>query len=174
MNALTTYGLCLALTLHLLIMVYCSCTITVWVRFKITHLSRCAFDARSIGGSKQADAWKGKAQVAGMLPVLLRKRVRNWLRLHNGFMYLSVLGTVRWAGGRVPGQDSPGYLPDGRHAVQRRRVDTRRRAVLYPPCQRITIPTSVVTVETQFIASSCYEHPISNIAFTVPARTPPA
>ena len=29
--------------------------------------------------------------LAGMLPVLLKKRVRNWLRLHNGFMYLSVL-----------------------------------------------------------------------------------
>ena len=26
-----------------------------------------------------------------MLPVVLKKRVRHWLRLHYGFMYLSVL-----------------------------------------------------------------------------------
>lgn len=29
--------------------------------------------------------------LAGMLPVLFKKRLRQWLRLHNGFMYLSVL-----------------------------------------------------------------------------------
>ncbi|CAA9304078.1 MAG: hypothetical protein AVDCRST_MAG56-5675, partial [uncultured Cytophagales bacterium] len=55
-------------------------------------------------------------------------------------------GTVHCAGGRIPGQDSPGYLPDRRHAVQRRRVDPGRRAVLYPPGQRTTVPANVATV----------------------------
>ncbi len=33
----------------------------------------------------------GLTLLAGMLPLLWKKRVRNWLRWHYGFMYLSVL-----------------------------------------------------------------------------------
>jgi uncharacterized membrane protein len=71
----------------------------------------------------------GLTLLAGMLPVLWKKRVRHPLRWHYGFMYLSVLelyiALVAELLVRTPGAT----FGTGRHPVERRRTDSGRRLV---------------------------------------------